>query len=74
MTAVADVLADLRERLVNAEAGLIELAAASRGRLYTRHLQSKAEGVRLALSYLDENSPLTPSAPASGVCADRSTS
>ena len=48
--AQAGVLADLRERLVTANERLLKMADGGHG----DRLRAKAEGVRLALSYLDE--------------------
>lgn len=44
---------ELRERLVKAAHSLEELAGLSGG-ARAAHLHSKAEGVRLAISYMDE--------------------
>lgn len=50
-----EVLADLRERFVKADAQLLALASKrSQSEEAKRRLEAKAEGVRLALSYLDE--------------------
>lgn len=52
-TALPCLLADLRDRFVSADKDLVDLIVnpgSSRG----VHLAAKAEGVRLALSYLDE--------------------
>lgn len=51
---VVPVLADLRERLVKADAEIKALAADSDGPGRIARLQGKSQGVRLALSYLDE--------------------
>lgn len=52
--AVTAVLSDLRERLVKADAEIKALAADSDGPGRIARLQGKSQGVRLALSYLDE--------------------
>lgn len=49
-----DEVVELRERLCNADAELIAMTAAGRTRYETERLTGKAEGVRLAISYLDE--------------------
>lgn len=50
----AAVLSDLRERLVKADATLRHNASTYDDVAMIRRLEAKAEGVRLALSYLDE--------------------
>lgn len=52
--AVAAVLSDLRERLVKADETLRHSARTASTAHRGTHLNSKAEGVRLTLSYLDE--------------------
>ena len=51
---VNEMLADLRERHVKADATLRNMAHEEAGDVRQRHLESKSQGVRLALSYLDE--------------------
>jgi hypothetical protein len=48
-----DFAAELRERLVKADATLSRMSA-ERGEGTSARIDGKAEGVRLALSYLDE--------------------
>ena len=57
---MGEVLADLRERLAGADGLLLDNAAHAASAMYGDHdieaarMRAKAEGVRLALSYLDE--------------------
>lgn len=46
---------DLRAKLKAADKRLKEIDTGDFGKLHGKHLKSKAEGVRLALSYMDDN-------------------
>jgi hypothetical protein len=51
---VSEVLADLRDRLAKADVELRIMSHEAADDIRQRHLESKVQGVRLALSYLDE--------------------
>lgn len=63
---IAAGLTYLRDRLLNADSALSTMAATATGDREKARLAGKSEGVRLALSYLDEMRRTTVLPPAPG--------
>lgn len=54
VTDYAAIVTEIRDRCERAEASLTQLIGETDGQFRIGHLKSKREGVRLALSYIDE--------------------